>query len=78
MGNTTTATQSDTGVLPGEPQDNPMILRMIDWSGCSAVEYVPGRVGSHPSFVGRRIAAQGLLDWISDGGTGEGFSLPRY
>ena len=74
MGKTTTAAQSDTGGLPVEPQSNPMILRMIDWRGCSAVEYVPGRVGSHPSFIDSRIAVQGLVDWIATGGTREGFA----
>lgn len=74
MGNTATAAQSDVGSLPVEPQDNPMILRMVDWRGCSAVEYVPGRVGSHPSFNGRRIAVQGLVDWIATGRTGEEFA----
>ena len=51
-----------------------MILRMIDWRGCPAVEYVPGRVGSHPSFKGRRIAVQGLVDWLATGQSPEGFS----
>ena len=55
-------------------QNDPMVLRMIDWRGCSAVEYVPGRVGSHPSFIGRRIAVQGLVDWIEGGRWWEGFA----
>ena len=41
-------TCSRTGGLPVEPQNNPMILRMIDWRGCSAVEYVPGTSGEPP------------------------------
>ena len=71
MGNTVTASQPDPNV---ESQNDPMILRMIDWRGCSAVEYVPGRVGSHPSFIGRRISVQGLVDWIEAGRSWEGFA----
>ena len=71
MGNTVTASQPDTDVAS---QNDPMVLRMIDWRGCSAVEYVPGRVGSHPSFIGRRIAVQGLVDWIEEGRSWEGFA----
>lgn len=51
-----------------------MILRMIDWRGCSAVEYVPGRKGGQPTFLGRRIPAQALADWLSTGQTLEPFS----
>jgi len=68
------AVQQDTDDLSAESQSDPMVLRMIDWRGCSAVEYVPGRVGSHPSFMGRRIAVGGLVDWIAAGGTCEGFA----
>ena len=72
MGNNTiTAAQPDPNV---DSQNDPMVLRMIDWRGCSAVEYVPGRVGSHPSFIGRRISVQGLVDWIEAGRSWEGFA----
>ena len=55
-------------------RDNPMVLRMIDWRGCSAVEYVPGRKGGQATFLGRRIPAQALADWLSTGRTPEEFS----
>ena len=74
MASTVTAAQPDTDDLSAESQNDPMVLRMIDWRGCSAVEYVPGRVGGHPSFIGRRIAVEGLVDWIAAGGTCEGFA----
>ncbi len=53
---------------------NPMVLRMIDWRGCSAVEYVPGRKSGQPTFIGRRIPVQGLIDWLATGKSLEGFS----
>ena len=54
--------------------DNPMVLRMVDWRGCSALEYVPGRKGGQATFIGRRVPAQALADWLSTGGTLEAFS----
>lgn len=57
-----------------ESQNNPMILRMIDWRGCSDVEYVPGRKSGKPTFIGRRIPAEGLADWLATGQTLEEFS----
>ena len=54
-------------------QDNPMVLRMVDWRGCPALEYVPGRKGGQATFIGRRIPAQTLADWLTTGGTLETF-----
>ena len=51
-----------------------MILRMVDWRGCFGLEYVPGRKGGQATFIGRRIPAQALADWLSTGGTLETFS----
>jgi uncharacterized protein (DUF433 family) len=34
----------------------------IDWSGCSDVECVPGKVSGQPIVVGTRILAQGVVD----------------
>ena len=31
-------------------------------------------MGSHPSFIGRRISVQGLVDWIEAGRSWEGFA----
>lgn len=67
-------TASDPDGSPEDPRNNPMILRMIDWRGCSAVEYVPGRKGGQATFRGRRITAQSLADWLSTGQTLEAFS----
>ncbi|MYD41362.1 MAG: DUF433 domain-containing protein [Acidimicrobiia bacterium] len=53
---------------------SPMILTMIDWRGCSAVEYVPGRKSGSPTFIGRRVPVQGLTDWLRTGRTLETFS----
>ena len=54
--------------------DDPMILRMVDWRGCFGLEYVPGRKGGQATFIGRRIPAQTLADWLTTGGTLETFS----
>ncbi len=53
--------------------DNPMVLRMVDWRDCPALEYVPGRKGGQATFIGRRIPAQTLADWLATGGTLETF-----
>ena len=53
--------------------DNPMVLRMVDWRGCAALEYVPGRNGGQATFIGRRIPAQTLVSWLATGGTVETF-----
>ena len=71
---TTTATPSDTGRPPDESQNGPMILRMIDWRGCSAVEYVPGRKAGKPTFIGRRIPVRGLVEWLELGYSPEEFA----
>ena len=62
------------GNSPAEHQNNPMVLKMIDWRGCSAVEYVPGRKSGKPTFIGRRIPVQALIDWLATGQSLEGFS----
>ena len=72
------AAEETLSALPYGPwltrQDNPMILRMVDWRGCSALEYVPGRNGGKATFIGRRIPAQTLVDWLTSGdGTLEDF-----
>ena len=62
---------------PGEwakRRDDPMILRMVDWRDCPALEYVPGRNSGQATFIGRRIPAETLPDWLSTGGTLETFS----
>ena len=51
-----------------------MILRMIDWRGCSSVEYVPGRKSGQPTFIGRRVPVHGLADWLATGERLEEFS----
>ena len=54
--------------------DDPMILRMVDWRDCSALEYVPGRNSGQATFIGRRIPVDTLADWLTTGGTLETFS----
>ena len=51
-----------------------MVLRMVDWRGCPALEYVPGRNGGQATFIGRRIPAPTLASWLTTGGTLETFS----
>ena len=51
-----------------------MILRMVDWRDCPALEYVPGRNSGQATFIGRRIPAETLPDWLTTGGTLETFS----
>ena len=72
MGSTTTA-PADIARPSDESQNDPMILRMVDWRGCSAVEYVPGRKGGQATFIGHRIPAQALADYLDAGYTLETF-----
>ena len=57
-----------------ESTDSPMVLEMIDWRGCPAVEYVPERVSSDPSFINRRIKVSHLVEWVNNGRTVEEFA----
>ena len=52
-----------------------MILRMVDWRDCSALEHVPGRNSGQATFIGRRIPAQTLADRLPAGGTLETFPI---
>ena len=56
-----------------EESDDPMVLRMADWRGCSALEYVPGRNGGQATFIGRRITAATLAEYLYAGYTLERF-----
>ena len=47
---------------------------MVDWRDCPGLEYVPGRKGGQATFIGRRIPARALADWLSTGRTLEDFS----
>lgn len=77
-GDTSEASDETLPVLPAgswaKRRDNPMVLRMVDWRTCSGLEYVPGRNGGQATFIGRRIPAQALADWLSTGCTPEAFS----
>ena len=72
------AAEDTPPVLPvgswAKRRDNPMVLRMVDWRDCPALEYVPGRKGGQATFIGRRVPAQALADWLSTGRTLEAFS----
>ena len=76
-GTTSGAAEDTPSELPAgswaERHDDPMVLRMVDWRGCAALEYVPGRKGGQATFIGRRIPAQTLADWLATGGTLETF-----
>ena len=76
-GKSGTAEETLPALPPGQwarRRDDPMILRMVDWRGCFGLEYVPGRKGGQATFIGRRIPAQTLADWLTTGGTLETFS----
>ncbi len=71
-GTTSGAAEDTPSELPAgswaERHDDPMVLRMVDWRGCAALEYVPGRKGGQATFIGRRIPADTLVDWLTTGG----------
>ena len=50
-----------------------VVLDMIDWRDCPAVEYVPGRVSGQPSFVRLRLQVSIFVDWIAAGHSIEEF-----
>lgn len=46
---------------------------MLDWSQCSAVERVPGKVGGAWLFVGTRIPVKALFENLESGATVDEF-----
>ncbi len=42
---------------------------MLDWSQCSAVERIPGKVGGAWLFVGTRVPVTALFENIEGGAT---------
>jgi uncharacterized protein (DUF433 family) len=48
----------------GEPQEDDII---IDWSACSLVEVIPGKVSGAPILVGTRMPADGIVLNYVDG-----------
>jgi len=42
---------------------------MLDWSQCSAVERVPGKVGGAWLFRGTRVPVRALFENLEDGAT---------
>ena len=60
--------------LDSQNADQAMVLRMIDWRGCSVVEYVPERVSGQPSFLNRRIQLPLLVGWLNAGSSVEDFA----
>lgn len=42
---------------------------MLDWSQCSAVERIPGKVGGTWLFVGTRVPVTALFENIEGGAT---------
>ena len=74
----TTAPSAHTAGPSYESQNDPMILRMIDWRGCSAIEYVPGRNAGYPTFVGRRIPVRFLVERLENGGSPEEYAADLH
>ncbi|HEV7690290.1 MAG TPA: DUF433 domain-containing protein [Hyphomonadaceae bacterium] len=46
---------------------------MIDWSGCQAVESIPGKVSGEWLFRGTRVPVRALLENLEGGATVEEF-----
>lgn len=46
---------------------------MLDWSQCSAVERVPGKVSGAWLFKGTRVPAKALFENFEDGATVDDF-----
>ena len=51
---------------------------MIDWSRCSDVERVPGRVSGAWVIRGTRVPAQAVIDNADDGFTAEQIAAEIY
>lgn len=51
---------------------------MIDWSQCSDVERVPGRVSGAWVIRGTRVPAQAVIDNAEDGFTAEQIAAEIY
>jgi len=49
------------------------VLVMLDWSKCSAVERVPGRVSGAWLFKGTRVPVAALFENLEDGATVDDF-----
>ena len=50
-----------------------VVLDMIDWRDCPAVEYMPGRVSGKPTFARTRMPVNMFVEWIADGRSIEEF-----
>ena len=46
-----------------------MLLRMLDWTQCSAVERVPGKVSGAWVFKDTRVPVRALFENLEDGAT---------
>lgn len=46
-----------------------MLLRMLDWIQCSAVERVPGKVSGAWIFKDTRVPVRALFENLEDGAT---------
>jgi uncharacterized protein (DUF433 family) len=46
---------------------------MMDWTDCSAVERIPGKVGGAWLFVGTRVPVKALFENIEGGATVDQF-----
>jgi uncharacterized protein (DUF433 family) len=49
------------------------LLKMIDWSQCTAVERIPGKVGGVWLFKGTRVPVKALFENIEGGATVDEF-----
>jgi len=58
-------------LLPAAERRN--VARMIDWTQCSAVERLPGKVSGAWLFKGTRVPVRALFENIEGGATVEQF-----
>lgn len=58
-------------MLPAAERRN--VARMIDWTQCSAVERLPGKVSGAWLFKGTRVPVRALFENIEGGATVEQF-----